>query len=83
VATVDLRVLSADQRRRNDIEGRRRDEGGALGRRGGLGQPTSYSFHFLFSSTFTGYCSKLLFKVFLKLLRHHHASRVSRLSIRQ
>jgi hypothetical protein len=45
-------VLSADQRRRNDIEGRRRDEGGAHGLPGGLGQPTSYSFHFLFSFSF-------------------------------
>jgi hypothetical protein len=45
--------------------------------------PFIFFFPFLFSSSFTGYCSKLLFKVFLKLLRHHHASRVSRLSIRQ
>ena len=62
-----------------------RDEAGrqgAYGLPGGLRQTTTCSF-FLFSFSFLFFftLSKLLFYVFLKLLRHRLASRLSRLRV--
>ena len=64
-----------------------REATGIYGLPGGLGQATACSFSFLFHFSFSFflniYCFKLLFKVFLKLLRRRLASCLSRLSVRQ